>query len=211
MGDMLRIKICDCVRKANSFSLLTDESKDESKKEKLAIIVRYVDDKANVDERFLTFVDATSLTAERLITNLISTLNKHGLDHACIVSQGYDGVAVMSGNCHDVQQRMKEIYPYAMYIHCYAHKLNLVLVDCAKKIQFACDLFLLLEALYVFISSSKAHTIFVSMQKELHPEKQDVSYPSYQIQDGPAGKLLLMRLAALMIRGLLPWKKFLVE
>ncbi|KAI6651115.1 Zinc finger MYM-type protein 1-like [Oopsacas minuta] len=108
MGDMLRIKICDSVRKANFFSLLADESKDESKKEQLAIIVRYVDDKANIHGRSLTFVDATSLTAESLTTYLISTLNKHGLDRACIVSQGYDGAAVISGNCHGVQ---KELHP----------------------------------------------------------------------------------------------------
>ncbi|KAI6647828.1 Zinc finger MYM-type protein 1-like [Oopsacas minuta] len=73
----------------------------------------YVDDKANIHERFLTFVDAISLTAESLTTYFISTLSKHGLDRSCIVSQGNDGAAVMSGNCHGVQQRMKEINPCA--------------------------------------------------------------------------------------------------
>ncbi|KAI6658296.1 hypothetical protein LOD99_15565 [Oopsacas minuta] len=119
---------------------------------RVALIRQEVDDKANIHERFLTFVDATSLTAESLTTYLISTLNKHGLDRACIVSQGYDGAAVMSGNCHGVQQRMKEIYPYAMYIHCYAHRVNLVLVDCVKKIQFVCVFFLFLRlSVYSFL------------------------------------------------------------
>ena len=49
---------------------------------------------------------------------------------------------------------------------------NLTLVDCVKSIQFACDFFCLLEALYEFISTSKAHTVFVAKQLELHPEKQ---------------------------------------
>ena len=49
---------------------------------------------------------------------------------------------------------------------------NLTLVDCVKSIQFACDFLCLLEALYEFISTSKAHTVFVAKQLELHPEKQ---------------------------------------
>ena len=74
---------------------------------------------------------------------------------------------------------MKEVYLSAVYVQCNAHKLNLVLVDFAKKIQFACDFFLLLEgSMYSSkahtrsMYSSKAHTIFVAMQKKLHPEKQ---------------------------------------
>ena len=134
--------------------------------------MRYVDEKAIIHERFLTFVEATSLTAESLTTYLISTLTEHQLDPACIVSQGYDGASVMSGSCSGVQPRLKEVSPCAIYIHCYAHKLNLALVDCVKSIQFACDFFCLLEALYVFISTSKAHTVFVAKQKELYPEKQ---------------------------------------
>ena len=51
-------------------------------------------------------------------------------------------------------------------------QLNLVLVDSAKKIQLAWDFFILLEATYVFISTSKANIIFVAKQKELHREKQ---------------------------------------
>ena len=104
MGDMLRKLISDSVRQAGFFSLLADESKDTSKKEQLAIIVRYVDEKAIIHERFLTFVEATSLTAESLTTYLISTLTEHGLDPACIVSEGYDGACVMSGSCSGVQQ-----------------------------------------------------------------------------------------------------------
>lgn len=33
----------------------------------------------------------------------------------------------MSGNISGVQKRVKEIAPYAVYIHCYAHTLNLAL------------------------------------------------------------------------------------
>ena len=45
MGDMLRKLISDSVRQVGFFSLLADVSKDASKKEQLAIVVRYVDEK----------------------------------------------------------------------------------------------------------------------------------------------------------------------
>ena len=172
MGDMVRKSICDGVRQAGFFSLLADETKDASKKEQMAVVVRYVDERAVIQERFLTFVEAKNLTAESLTAYLISTLTKYQLDPACIVSQGYDGASVMSGSCSGVQQRLKEVAPYAMYVHCYAHTLNLALVDCVKSVQCACDFFCLLEALYVFTSASKAQAAFVAKQKELHPEKQ---------------------------------------
>ena len=78
----------------------------------------------------------------------------------------------MSGCCSGVQQRFTQVSPSAVYIHCYAHRLNLALVDCVKGNKFAGDFFCLIEALYVYISTSKTHSVFIAKQKELHPEKQ---------------------------------------
>ena len=46
-----------------------------------------------------------------------------------MVSQGYDGAAVMSGCVSGVQKRIRDLVPQAIYVHCHAHCLNLVLVD----------------------------------------------------------------------------------
>ena len=45
--------------------------------------------------------------------------------------------------------------------------MNLVLVDTVKAIPAVEDFFGLLETLYVFMSSSKAHEIFLEKQKAL--------------------------------------------
>ena len=49
----------------------------------------------------------------------------------------------MSG-CHfGAQELIKKVSPQAVYnIHCYAHTLNLVLVDSDKCIDISCDFFL---------------------------------------------------------------------
>ena len=123
-------------------------------------------------ERFLSFVKAESLNAEGLSDYIIGTLKEYDLDPALIVSQGYDGASVMSGSCSGVQQRIKMIAPNATYVHCYAHCLNLALVDCVRNVQDASEFFALMELLYVFMSSSKAHELYLKKQTELHPTKQ---------------------------------------
>ena len=85
----------------------------------------------------------------------MDTLRKYQLDLAWVISQGYDGASVMSGHCTGVQERLEVFAPHAVYIHCYTHVLNLVLLRP-----------------YVFLSTTKSHVIFLKKKRELHPEKQ---------------------------------------
>ena len=123
----------------------------------------------DLQEHFLTYVQAARLTADGLTSYILEILERFALDPQWIVSQGYDGASVMSGRCSGVQQRSRLVAPNATYIHCYAHTLNLVLVDSVKMVQYAAEFFSLLESLYVFISTTKSHTVFMQKQKELHP------------------------------------------
>ena len=70
-----------------------------SKKEQVAIVLRYVDSKGMLHEYFLTYVEVASLTAESLTKYILDTLHKFHLDPNWIISQGYDGASVMSGQC----------------------------------------------------------------------------------------------------------------
>ena len=85
------------------------------------------------------------------------------LDPNWIISQGYDGASVKRGHCSGVQQHIRNVAPNALYVHCYAHTLNLVLVDSVKMVPYATEFFSLLEAVYVFVSTTRAHAAF--MQK----------------------------------------------
>ena len=125
-----------------------------------------------MQERFLTYVPAESFTAQSLSNYIVQTLRTHQLNPKCRVSQGYDGAFVMSGHCSGIQTLIKEVAPHALYVHCNAHCLNLCLVDSVKAIRDASEFFTLLETLYVLISSSKCHVIFMEQQALLHPDKQ---------------------------------------
>ena len=73
----------------------------------------------------------------------------------------------MSGEFAGVSARILEKNTKVVYIHCCALCLNLALVDTVKTIPVAKDFLACLQMLYVFMSSSKAHEIFLVNQKEL--------------------------------------------
>ena len=142
----------------------------------MAVAIRYVEAMTGtVHEHILTYVEASSLTAESLTMYLIETLRKYSLDPKYIV------IDELSGRCSGVQERLREFAPHAVYIHCYAHNLNLALVD--REEWQMLEFFQLLEALYVFMSTTKAHALFLKKQKDLHPDRF-ANYRDYQILGG---------------------------
>ena len=65
----------------------------------------------------------------------------------------------MSSELNGVQARIKDDVPEAMFLHCYAHKLNLVLLHSAKCMPEDCKTFFkMLEGLNAFFSKSTKRT-----------------------------------------------------
>ena len=102
----------------------------------------------------------------------MSMLNTNNLNIDDMRGQGYDGAANMSGIYNGLQSRLHRQNPKALYVHCHAHCLNLVLVESAKSsIQFV-TFFSLVEKLYVFVanSSKRRHAAFMLIQRAMFPE-----------------------------------------
>ena len=70
----------------------------------------------------------------------------------------------MSGRLNGVQAKFSETNQCALYIHCHAHRLNLVIVDVAHEVKCASEFFALVESLYLFLTRHKVHEVFVSLQ-----------------------------------------------
>ncbi|XP_066963405.1 zinc finger MYM-type protein 1-like [Macrobrachium rosenbergii] len=95
------------------------------------------------------------------------------IDAKNCVGQTYDGASVMSGTNSGVQRLFREEAGLeATYIHCYNHRLNLVIVDVVKSVKIVDQFFGLLESIYVFISSAVLHELFLQKQNKLFPDKQ---------------------------------------
>ncbi|XP_069502501.1 zinc finger MYM-type protein 1-like [Ambystoma mexicanum] len=127
-------------------------------KEQLAICVRYVLPlSGEIKEHFLGFRELEDFNADAITESLQECLKEHGVDSILCVAQTYDGAAVMSGVSGGVQAKSRKYHPEGIYVHCYAHELNLVLCHTCKAIKEAKDFFSTMENLYTFFSTSLIH------------------------------------------------------
>ena len=65
---------------------------------------------------------------------IYSILSHHSLDIQDIRGQGYDGASNMRGEWNGLKALVSNDCPYAYYIHCFAHRLQLALVVASKKL-----------------------------------------------------------------------------
>ena len=63
------------------------------------------------------------------------------LDVANLRGQGYDGASVMAGEVSGVATQILRQQPKAMYYHCKAHNLNLVVSSTCKQVSEIGNLF----------------------------------------------------------------------
>lgn len=167
-GIQIQRKIVAEVKTAKYFSIMADETKDMSKKEQLALLLRYYHD-GQIKERAIGTFHAINLDAHSLTNMIMSTITALGLSIDNCVGQCFDGANVMSGELSGVQKRIKEHNPQVVYLHCHAHRLNLVLVHTIQNLPLLNDFFDTVKMVYSFISvSNTRHSLFIASQKELH-------------------------------------------
>ncbi|XP_057793218.1 uncharacterized protein LOC131009829 [Salvia miltiorrhiza] len=85
------------------FCIIVDESQDESKREQMAIILRFVDKDEFVHERFFDIVHVEDTKAATLKNKISGVLSYHNLSIQSIRGQGYDGASNMRGEWNGLQ------------------------------------------------------------------------------------------------------------
>ena len=115
------------------FCILVDESRDESAKEQMSLVIRFVDERGLICERFLDMVHVSDTRSATLMKSIGSTLNRHGLTFDRVRGQGYDGASNMRGEMNGLKSLILEKNPSAFYVHCFAHRLQLALMSAAKS------------------------------------------------------------------------------
>ncbi|VVC42839.1 Ribonuclease H-like domain,Domain of unknown function DUF4371, partial [Cinara cedri] len=129
--------ICEEIISCSFFSIILDSTQDITKIDQVSVIIRYVivdyeTHTINIKESFLGFYALEqhgSMDYAHLIQNV---LHKHNIKIKNCIGQGYDGASVMSGQYSGVQKRINNIVPTALFVHCCAHNLNLVISDASK-------------------------------------------------------------------------------
>jgi len=102
---------------------------------------RFVNDEGKVMERFLGLQHVESCTAIALKEALVRMLSSRKLSISMLRGQGYDGASNMRGEFNGVQKLIRDENPYAFYVHCFAHQLQLVVVSVSTSSADIADFF----------------------------------------------------------------------
>ena len=97
-------------------------------KEQLSIVLRYVQVDV-VKEVFVGFIYVERITGESLANAILKWLETAGLSPSDMRGQCYDGASNMSGARSGCRSIVQQQAPMALYFHCAAHRLNLVVVS----------------------------------------------------------------------------------
>lgn len=149
-----RNKIVNEIQQSELISIIVDETTDISNIFQLVLILRY-EVQGRPVERFWGFANPNGHNAEALlqtIFGLIDPLLETSPNK--LIAQSYDGAAVMSGQKSGVNVKIKEKYPFAFFIHCYAHQLNLIMIQSISKNKQVRIFFSNLSEIPVFFSHS---------------------------------------------------------
>uniref|UniRef100_A0A8C5Q7S8 HAT C-terminal dimerisation domain-containing protein n=1 Tax=Leptobrachium leishanense TaxID=445787 RepID=A0A8C5Q7S8_9ANUR len=115
-----------------------------------------------VNEAFLGFHAIEDQRAAEIEHNIVACVESKGLDLSKCRGQGYDGAATMSGVYSGVQARIAKREKNALYVHCAAHNLNLVIQDAVADIAEVTSFFDVVHNLYTFFGESVRRWAFLS-------------------------------------------------
>ncbi|CAB3996100.1 zinc finger MYM-type 1-like [Paramuricea clavata] len=152
-----------------------DEATDVSTKEQLCMIVR-LDKGSDIIERQHGFVDVSSnRTATTLSTVIKCKLIQHENIMDKLIGQTYDGV-IMSGHLNGVQAQIQREYPFAHFVHCAAHRLNLVLCQAASSFAPVKRFFINICAFCTFTNNAPRRKAFLSSHNLEFPSPGDTQW-----------------------------------
>lgn len=161
--EVLNSHILKELQTTNFISIQADETTDVSCQSQMSLIFRYILDN-KIEERFIGFFDVSkNKTAAGLSEVILNELSKWSIGKK-VVCQTYDGASVMAGEKNGVQSIIQNIYPMAIFIHCYAHQLNLVLLHGAKSIKDVKLFIANLTMFHTFFSRSSKRSVLLKEQ-----------------------------------------------
>ena len=124
----------------------------------ILIILRFVDEDGFVQERYLEIVCVEDTTSANLKKHICLVLSANKLQVQNIRGQGYDGASNMRGQFHGLKTLFLHDCPYAYYVHCFAHRLQLALNACARDVPDMQLFFQMLSSIVAFVGSSSKRT-----------------------------------------------------
>lgn len=180
IGSFIMGKVASSIKQAKFFAVQADETSDFSRMEQMTVTVRFVDSTSlQICESFTGFIELEEQTGAAMATKLSNHIRRLGLDPDCCVGQGYDGASSMSGEENGVQALLRRQCPKAVYVHCFSHRLNLVLSKATEVIEIRAALTTIKDACNHFSHSPQRERRFKAAIAELCPSARHERLKQY--------------------------------
>lgn len=128
---------------------MMDGSSDKNWREIEWIVARYVNKKGKIEEHAIGLEEAKDRSAQGLMALMTKCLNDMEISLDGTVSQCYDGASVMSGHRGGLQKLLSEkCGRNIIYVHCFCHRLHLVVCDKIEKVMLISEHYSLVSSLY---------------------------------------------------------------
>lgn len=142
------------IRNAGKFAIIMDETTDASVSEQVSICFRHVSEKLEVNETFVGLYETVSTNAFTLFNIVDDVMKRFNISLTDCRGQCFDGAANMAGNLSGLQERIKDVEPKAMYVHCLNHSLSLAFQDAVSVVPQCRDAINQIKELINFVRDS---------------------------------------------------------
>jgi hypothetical protein len=132
-------RVRDAIREEidnSKFCIIVNEARDESKREQMVIILRFVTKDGFIQEHYFDIVHVKDTLALTLKDSISYVFSQNGLDIQSICEQWYDSVSSMHGEWKGLQALFFNDCSYTYYVHCFTHRLQLALIAASWEVIF---------------------------------------------------------------------------
>ena len=155
LSSLVKNKIAEDIRKAELFTIMADGTTDKNRKEIQALVCRYLSSEGKVEEHCLNVKGIDDRSAKGVFNFIKETLAEFEISFNGLVSQSFDGASVMSGDYNGLQKLVSDFCDrYILYVHCFLHKIHLVVTFIVENIYEIKDYYGTITALYNFFKKS---------------------------------------------------------
>ncbi|KAI6651323.1 Zinc finger MYM-type protein 1-like [Oopsacas minuta] len=122
-----------------------------------------------IEKRFYDLTRLKETIAQTIVKGVLPIIEKQ-FSSTTLLALGADGASIMSGCYKSAGVKLKRRYPWLLYIHCAAHRLNLVVAAYFWTVSEANNVINVHKSLHDILNIAIHREILESVQKECYPK-----------------------------------------
>ena len=159
MAERVRNALVAQIQEGRYFAIMVDSTPDAARHDQFSFVVRHVvcsPEQVEVKESFLGFRRLDQKTGEGIAEDILAVLDEVGLDFSLCRGICFDNASVMAGIRSGAQAFLAKKNPFATFINCDNHSLNLAGKDALSIHPMTTTFFAQVENVYNFFALSTA-------------------------------------------------------